>query len=57
VSVGSTAVLVATQAVLVLYVSRVAGLRESAWLALALCVPAFVVAAVVLAAVNRRAER
>ena len=40
--------LLATQAVLVLYVSRVAGLRESAWVALALCVPAFVAAGLVL---------
>jgi hypothetical protein len=48
--------LVATQALLVLYVSRVAGLRESAWAAAALCVPAFVVAGVVLALVNRRAR-
>ena len=56
-SLRAALLLLATQAVLVLWVSRVAGLRHSAWAAFALCVPAFVVAWFVLALVNRREAR
>ena len=56
-SLTPVAVLLGTHAVLVLYVSRVAGFRHSAWAAFALCVPAFVAAALVLALVSRRAPR
>jgi len=48
--------LLGTQVSLVLYAARVAGLHDSAWAALAWCVPAFVAAFVVLALVNRHAE-
>jgi hypothetical protein len=51
-----TLVLLATQVALVLFVSRVAGLRDSAWVALALSVPAFVVAWLLLALVSRASD-
>jgi hypothetical protein len=54
-SLRSVLLLLATQAALVLYVSRVAGFRHSAWAALALCLPAFALAWFVLLVVNRRA--
>jgi len=56
-SLRSVLLLLATQAALVLYVSRVAGFRQSAWAALALCVPAFAAAWLTLLVVNRRASR
>lgn len=53
-SASDRIVLVATHAAVVLWSARVAGLRESAWVALALCLPALVVGAIVLAVTSRR---
>jgi hypothetical protein len=50
-------VLVATQVAVVVYASRLAGLRQSGWVALAVCVPAFAIAGLLLAVVNRRARQ
>jgi len=47
-------VLVVVQCALVAYASRVAGFEDSAWTALALCIPAFAIAAVVLTVSLRR---
>ena len=47
-------VLVVVQCALVVYVARVAGFEDSAWTALALCIPAFAIAAVVLTVSLRR---
>jgi len=44
---------VALQCALVVYSSRLAGLEHSAWTALALCVPAFAVAGVLLVVADR----
>ena len=46
---AAVVVLVVVQCALVVYVSRVAGFEDSAWSALALCIPAFAIAGVVLA--------
>jgi hypothetical protein len=49
VSRAAVVVLVVVQCALVAYVSRVAGFEDSAWTALALCIPAFAIASAVLA--------
>jgi hypothetical protein len=51
----SVPVVLVMQVALVVFVSRLAGFEDSAWSALALCVPAFAVTAGVLWSVNRRA--
>jgi hypothetical protein len=51
-----TLLVLATQVALVLFVSRVAGLRDSAWIALALCVPAFVIASLLLVLASRASD-
>jgi hypothetical protein len=53
---GRVAILVATQVALVLFVSRVAGLEDSAWDAAGLVAIAFAVAALVLLLSGRTAE-
>ena len=53
---AAVVVLVVVQCALVAYASRVAGFEDSAWTALALCIPAFAIAGVTLAETARRAR-